>query len=179
MKNVVAFVQGKGAKIRSLKNIETNELADVSLDTVLTAGTEGTGGNYSAPRADVSGQVVTYSSCDAGDYKLEYEGSDIEIFYEPNVKISSYLTNDKGKNVDTSKSVSPGEYTLNYGLVDCISGEDVTNSDLLQPVELSATVSNNGSKENIASGQKIKLESDAQTHIDIKGTFLTDYRIFI
>lgn len=177
MNNVVAFVQGKGVKIQSLKNTKTNNSAETSLDTVLTAGTEGTGSNYSTPRADVSGQVVTYSSCEAGDYKLSFIGSSVEIFYEPNVKIKSYLTNEKGEKVDTSKSIIPGEYTLNYGLIDCVSGEDVTESELLKPVELIATVTNNDSKQTVVSGQKIKLVADSKTKINIKGTYLNEYEI--
>ncbi len=176
MNSIIAFVQGKGAGIASLNNSDGKAI-DSTLSTKINAGTEGTGSNYSAKIADVSGQVVTFSACESGKYKLNYTGSDILIFYEPNVKIQTYITNKNGDKVDTSKSIIPGEYKINYGLVDGVNGKDVSNSKLLSPVKLSAEVTNNGNNKTVSSGETIKLEPDSETHVNVSGTFLGEYEI--
>lgn len=176
MNSVIAFVQGNNAKINSLNTSDGKSIERI-LNTKINAGTEGTGSNYSAPTADVSGQVVTFSACEAGTYKLNYTGSNIQIFYEPNVKINTYLTNENGEKVDTTESIVPGEYKINYSLIDGVNGKDVSNSKLLSPVKLSAVVTNNGNSQNISSGDTVKLEPDSETHINVSGTYLGEYEI--
>ena len=176
MNNIIAFVQGKGAEVGSLVG-DDNKLIDKTLDTKIESGIEGTGSDYSAPPADISGQVVTFDACKTGTYTLDYTGSDVQIFYEPNVKIQSYLTDSNGKKIDVSKSITPGEYKLVYNLVDGETSEDVSNSKLLSPVALSAEVSNNGKKQTVSSGETIKLDADSNTKILVSGTYLKEYSI--
>lgn len=177
MNSIVAFAQGKDAKISSLIN-SNGEKVDFIIDEVLKAGTEGTGSRkYSAPVADVSGQVVTYGACEAGSYKLNYAGSDVEVFYEPNVKIESYLTDSEGNKCDGSNDIEPGKYTVNYGLVDGVTGRDVSDSPLLAPVEFSAEIDNNGQEKSVQSGESIELECDENTELKVNASFLNRYNI--
>ena len=176
MKSIIAFAQGKGAEIKSLYSSDTQK-TESSLNMKLNAGTQGTGSNYLTLIADVCGQVVTFGECKAGTYHLDYTGTDIQVFYEPDVRIAYSLTDKNGNPIDKQSEISPGEYTLNYHLADSVTNKDVSNSPLLAPVSLQATMTNNGKSQQISSGQKIQLESDKDTRLLIKGTFLKDYEI--
>lgn len=177
MNSIVAFAQGKGAEIKSL-NSSSGKKIDVIIDEKVKAGTEGTGSKkYSAPIADVSGQVVTFGSCDAGSYKLNYTGSDVEVFYEPNVIISTKLFDKSGKEIDTSEAISPGEYRVEYGLVDGITGKDVSSSSLLIPISSTATLKNGGKETEIKSGDTVNFVSDKDTTLTVKSSFLNKYEV--
>ena len=181
MKNIVAFVQGKDTQIRSLK-VDSGKDAPVMMDTDLKAAIEGTGNpNITDLKiADVGGQVVTYGACPAGTYKLDYSGSNLQMFYEPDVAIKTELLDSNGEAVDLSKDIYPGEYTLNYNLVDANTGKEVASSSLLAPVNMTAAVTNNGeTRDNVASGSKIELnaDSDTDTVVKVSATYLKDYSI--
>lgn len=176
MNSIVAFAQGKGAQIRSLKSSDGAAM-NVAIDERVSAGSEGAGNVSQCPAADVSGQVVTFNDCKAGSYQLSYTGSDVEVFYEPNVRIDTFLTDADGKKLDGSEPVNPGEYTVNVELVDAVTGEDVTGSPLLDPVRFKASVKNGGSEQEISPGQKITLDADADTKINVSASFLDKYEI--
>lgn len=182
MNSIIAFAQGKGASIKSLKGPD-GEVKAV-MDTELDTPSEGTGftekypEDYPAPTADVSGQSVTYDACPSGDYQLDFTGSNVQVFYEPSVYIKTVLTDSDGKEVDLEGDVMPGEYTVNYGLVDAVTGEDVTDSTLLSPVDLQANVVNgDGEPTPVESGGTIELVPDDEAKIQVEGTFLSDYHI--
>ena len=179
MKNMFAFVQGKGANIKTLSSEDGNVIKAVN-STILEASKEG-GTNHNrhpSPVANVSGQMVEYGECDAGSYQLDYSGSDVQIFYEPDVIIKSTLTDKDGKEItDFTEDVLPGEYTLSYDLVDR-SGKSVSSSSLLGNVVIDdAVVTNNGNSTKVPSGGTIKLDSDSKTSIEIEASYLNNYHI--
>lgn len=178
MKNIVAFVQGKTAVINGLEDV-SGKSVEVDSNIKLNAPDKGIGvKGYPAPVADMAGQVVTFKGCTPGTYELDYTGSNVQIFYEPDVAIKTVLKDANGKEVDTSKSVEYGEYTLEYYLADKNTGEDVSKSKLLDPVKLNKAIVKNGDKETqVASGEKITLSPDSDTVIDITGTYLKVYKI--
>ena len=177
MNSIVAFAQGKDAKIDSLFD-SNGKTIDVIINEELKAGTEGTGSKkYSAPVADVSGQVVTFDACEAGSYRLNYSGSDVEVFYEPNVKVEAYLTDSDGNKCDGSNEIETGKYTVNFGLVDGVTGKDVSDSSLLSPVEINAEVQNNGKTFSVKQGETIDLECDENTKLKVNVNFLNRYNI--
>lgn len=177
MNSIVAFAQGKDAKINSLVDSKGNNI-DAIINEDLKAGTEGTGSKkYSAPVADVSGQVVTFDACEAGSYRLNYSGSDVEVFYEPNVKVEAYLTDSEGNKCDGSNEIETGKYTVNYGLVDGVTGKDVSDSSLLSPVEINAEIENNGKAYSVKSGDTIDLDRDENTKFKVNANFLNRYNI--
>lgn len=179
MSSIIAFVQKTNAEI-SLTDIGDNEKISGE-STSLRSGTEGTGSSkYKkyAKDAKIFGQSVVFENCEAGSYKISYPlGANIQVFYEPNVRIETTLTNDKDEKVDTSKTITPGKYKINYGLVDSVTGKDVSNSSLLSPINLQAEVKNGKENKKIASGDFVQLSPDSKTSVNVHGTFLGDYNI--
>lgn len=182
MNSVVAFAQGKGAKIKSLTGPDGKKVKAV-IDEKVSAGTEGTGekdddGNpYIVPVADVSGQVVTFAPCAAGKYKLDYEGSDVQVFYEPNVKVAAFLTDAEGNKIEDLTKVEPGDYQVHYGLFDGVTGEDVSERSELQPIEYHAMLNNAGGQQELQSGETIQIDADPNTSVDILVSYLNQYEI--
>ncbi len=184
MKSIIAFAQGKDAKISSLtagdgKKIEMTMSTDLGTPREGTGFTEQYPDKYPAPVAEgLSGQVVTFGECPSGKYQLDCSDPNVQIFYEPNVGVKTALLDKDGNEVAFNEKVQPGDYTLQYGLVDAVTGEDVTNSPLLSPVNLTATLNNAGqNQEGVASGTTITLKPDDKTQINVEGTFLNDYHI--
>lgn len=179
MSSIIAFVQKTNAEI-SLTDIGDNEKINGE-STYLRSGTEGTGSSkYKkyAKDAEIFGQSVVFENCEAGSYKVSYPlGANIQVFYEPNVRIETTLTNNKEEKVDTSKTITPGKYKINYGLVDSVTGKDVSNSSLLSPINLQAEVKNGKEKKKIVSGDFVQLSPDSKTSVNVHGTFLGDYNI--
>lgn len=178
MNSIIAFAQGKGARINSLTGADgkaVRTVMDTKLDKPQERGTADT--DYPAPIADVTGQVMTFDACPAGNYQLDFTGSNVQIFYEPNVKVTTELKDKEGNVVDMSGDIEPGDYTLSYTLTDAVTGEDVTSSPLLSPVELTATVENKGNTTQVPSGGTVTLDEDEKTRITVSGSFLNVYSI--
>lgn len=183
MKNLIVFAQGKGAKITSLVNEDGDEVG-ITLDSGQRTYSTISAKFYEKEAGvdnTLAGQVVTFDACKAGTYALNYSGADkIQIFYEPDVDISITLTNQDGQVVDTSeKEIASGEYTLDYTIIDNVTGKDVMDSELLGTgTELSATVKDSkGNETPVKSGDKITLEPDDATYFHISGNYLKDYTI--
>ncbi len=180
MNSIVAFVQGEDSQINSLQNAKGKEVKQV-MDINLQPNTLGTGEEvYKASQrvADVSGQVMTFEACSAGEYTLDYKGSNVQVFYEPNVILDVALKDENGERISMTDEITTGDYTLEYGLIDGVTGENVDESALLSPVNLSkATVNNGGITQTVASGGTVHLEPDAETFVDIEGSFLNKYTI--
>ncbi|GEM_PF-5631711 len=176
MNSIVAFAQGKSAEIKSLTDTGGNRI-DAAIDEKINAGSEGTGSYQNAPIADVAGQVVTFAPCEAGNYKLDYTGSNVEVFYEPNVTIKTSLKDSAGKEYDGSEEINTGEYTVHYELVDGVTGKDVQKSNLLAPVSFNAVVSNNGQDKPVGNGDAITLAPDEKTEIKVTASYLGEYEV--
>lgn len=172
--NVYAFVQGKEARINNLKN-EKGKIINTNTDVInLSPGTEGSGNIKNAPIAnDLSGKIAEYGKCTAGSYKIDYDGS-IELYYEPDVVIKTTLIDSKGKEINPGDKINPGEYTVNYGLVDANTNKDVSQK---LNASLSGKVKNNGKETKVANGGKVKLDDDSKTQIIVNGEFLDGYKI--
>lgn len=187
MNKIIVFVQGKDSSIGKLKNSEGTEINEIggsryaAKASAISAGKVSGGDDYTDAPVDnsLNGVVVTFDTCKAGEYTLEYSGS-IQIFYEPNVDIGITLTNEDGEKVPTNGTEIPsGEYTINYAIIDGENGKDLTNSELLgKDTKLEGSIINSKDEETkVENGAKINLEVDEQTYIKVWGTYLTDYRI--
>ena len=176
MNSIVAFAQGRGAEIKSLSGAGGKRI-DATIDERIKAGSEGTGSYEGAPIADVAGQVVTFAPCEAGSYKLDYSGSDVEVFYEPNVMVKTSLKDSKGNEYDGSEEIVPGDYTVHYELLDGVTGKNVQNSDLLAPVSFEAVVTNKGQDTPVENGGTVKLDADNDTKIKVKASYLGEYEV--
>lgn len=183
MKSLIVFAQGSDAKIDGLKN-EGGELIGIKLDSGQRKYSNiSAGGEYSNAPVDstLAGQVVTFDACPKGKYELLCSGAEaIEYFYEPDVDIKMTLTNDDGVEVDyTQGNIASGDYTVNYSIVDAVTGEDVTKAELMgNDVSLSSKVrTSDGAETPFKNGEKITLKPDDATKVIVEGTYLKDYTI--
>lgn len=183
MKSLIVFAQGSDANVTGLKN-ENGKTIGIKLDSGQRRFSNiSAGGRYANAPADntLAGQVVTFDACPKGKYELIYNGADaIEYFYEPDVDIKMTLTNDDGEEVDyTQGNIASGEYTVNYGIVDAVTGEDVTKAELMgNDVYLHSKVRrSDGAETPFENGEKITLQPDDSTKLIVEGTYLKDYTI--
>lgn len=188
MRNLIVFAQGSNAKINSLTDENGNNIP-ITMDSGQrkysnVRANDVNGNKYSSAPVDdtLAGQVVTFGDCAKGKYTLNYSGTDaIQIFYEPDVDINVTFTNREGVVVDPSGGeISAGEYIVTYNLVDRVTREDVTNSELMgNDVKFNATVKPSSSSNETAfsNGGTIVLTPDSATEILITATYLKDYTI--
>lgn len=179
MNALIVFVQGKNAEVQQL--IGSNEIP-VSEDSGEIKYSELSCGNYRNASIDtnLAGRVVSFGACEKGAYNLKYVGGDsIKVYYEPDVDIKVEFFDESGDTVDTSaEAINQGNYTVEYSLVDGKTGEDVSKSDLLGKVKLSAKlVNSDGSEQDVANGGTVTLKPDEQTFIEVTGKYLDDYTI--
>lgn len=187
MKNLIVFVQGENAKIKSLKNKDGDKVK-ITLDSGQRkfSTVDANGYHGSTPDTTLYGQVVTFGACEAGKYTLdisEVDKDNIQIFYEPDVDIKLTVTDEKGKEIDLNtdeiQEIEAGEYKVEYTIVDSVTGKDVIDSDLMgDDVELGAEVVNSEGKSTaVKNGERIELKADQETKILVSGTYLKEYTI--
>ncbi len=183
MSNVIVFAQGADARINGLKGPDGNNAA-IKLDSGQRRYSEiSAGGSYTNASIDYSlaGQVITFGECPKGEYTLDCSGAEaIQVFYEPNVDISITMTNSDGQDVDyENEELSPGEYSMNYTLVDAITGDDVINSELMgNGVTFESKIrSSDGTETAFENGGTVELKPDDAAQIIIEGRYLEDYTI--
>lgn len=192
MGKLIVFVQGEGAKIDSLTNSKGKKVKEVlnsGQRTYSTITANDAKNPYSKAETDTSlaGQVVTFDACEAGTYTLNYSGTkNIQIFYEPDIDIAFTLKDSKGKVVDYKKqTITTGDYTIDFTLVDRITGKDVLKDNdarkLLEPVDISATIEYPNDSEKtlvgVKSGSKIKLEPGDDVFFNITAKYLNKFTI--
>lgn len=183
MKKLIVFVQGEGAEIKSLKDSSGKEIGE-SFNSGQRKFSEVAGGaGYEKAPCDKTlyGHVVVFESCAKGEYTLDYTGSEsaIQIFYEPDVDIKIALKNSDNEIVDPSGGeLVAGEYTLENTLVDGVTGEDVTNHQLLGDVSFTTKVKTSKDEDfKDYPDNKIVLTPDSATEVIVEGTYLVDYTI--
>lgn len=183
MRKLVVFAQGKGAKITSLKDSTGKSIA-ITLDSGQRKFSKITAaGKYENAPVDETlyGQVVTFDSCSKGTYTLGCSGADaVQIFYEPDVDIGIRLENSDGQEVDLSEGkITADNYKIYYGIVDNVTGEDVTDSALMgEDVFLSgAQIDETGKESELKNGGDVALKAGEKIYFRISGTYLEDYTI--
>ena len=198
MKNIVAFAQGSNAAIQSLHDSGGHEMKK-SIDKHVEAGNQGTldqfripgersadgslvydmsKPQYDCPVADVSGQVVTFPDCPAGTYTLNSTpGSDIELYYEPNVRIDATLTDEDGETVDVTKPVVPVKYKVNYQMIDAKTGENVSGTNELGEIDYHSTLTIDGDTKEIGQGEAVELREGSDVQLTVLADFLNKYQV--
>lgn len=182
MKSLIVFAQGSDAKVTGLTAADGTEIP-ITLDSGQRKySTISAGGGYLAPAdTTLAGQVVTFGECAKGTYTLNYSGVEkLQIFYEPDVDIEVSVTNSDGVAVDYTEGVVMADsYTVSYGIVDSVTGEDVTQSELMGgDVKLNAKlVTSDGTETELTNDGSIELAPDDETKLIVEGTYLKDYRI--
>lgn len=196
MNNLIVFAQGADEKVKisGIKNAK-GESVGMTFDSGVRKYSE-ISANYLKEEAEwtgpavvdntLFGHVVTFAGCPKGEYTIDCSGAtNIQVFYEPNVDILVTLkdkeTGEEVYNSATSEGeieVVAGKYRLDYKIVDNLTGEDVSESDLLGNVELDAEiVPSDGKPVKVKKGGDVKLVADESTFIRVSGIYLDDYRI--
>lgn len=194
MSKLIVFVQGDNDKAPVLKN-SSDKAIQAKMDSGLRKHNDLSCNQvFNTPiKADTSlyGQVVTFENLPKGEYTLEYPGKQdkVKIFYEPDVDIridffGKVGDNEEQKITQDTEVLYPGEYRVEYSVVDRITGEDVTESPLMGEngvTDLNCVVEvTNGDKTSevpVKSGEKITLSAGDTVFFNVNGTYLTDYRI--
>lgn len=186
MGKLIVFVQGTNARIDSLQDANGREIRKLMDSGRRTYSTLAAGDSYyqNAPVDDtLAGQVVSFANCTAGTYTLSYSDADnIQIFYEPDVDLSTQFLNADGSVVDMSTGeIVSGDYMVRYGLVDRVTGEIVTDHPLLDVKDFGCEVvikSGTGDEtKSVENGETITLEPETEISFRYSGTFLGDYTI--
>lgn len=182
MSSVVVFVQGDNASVTSLKDSKGTKVQEI-LNSGQRKYSQIKAGGYDSAKVDTSlaGQVVTFGPCAEGEYELTYTGANnIQIFYEPDVDIKVSIVNNDGVEINGPDEFVADEYTITSRIVDGVTGEDVTNHELLgNNVKLQTFVktSENADYTAYENGSKVKFEADEKTDIYIEGKYLDKYTI--
>jgi len=188
MSKVIVFVQGNNDKPPVLKT-SSGEYVDDIMNSGLRKYSDIRANEYPKAPMDESlyGQVVTYGNLPKGEYILEYPGSqnEVKIFYEPDVDISVKMLNSDDQVVDPeSKEIYPGTYSVEYSVVDSLTGENVTKSPLMGPngvSELNCVAEiQNGDKtteKKIENKGTLELAQGDKVFFNISGKYLEDYTI--
>ena len=179
MNKVIVFVQGDNiadvkltgpnGPVGTQISATTTRFSDHDLNPRVGAG------NYPKEPDDPSlqGMMVTYVDCPAGDYTLEYTGteSSVEIYYEPNAEMDFVFTDAKGNAVDT-ELLYEGEYKVRYGMKDKKTGK-LSDSDLLGDTHYEGYYSINGEQFSIDCKKKSGSETMYLKEGDVFNAALT------
>ena len=190
MRKLIVFVQGKDAKIQSLKSADGKTIPAPQNSGQRKTNDYNAGSKWgSKGEVDntLAGQVVTFDACAKGDYTLDVSDADeIQVFYDPDIDIDIKLKNSFGEEIDSSETdLVAGDYTIEYGLVDNVTKENVDGNELLGDVDLIAEMLDSEDAEHgtpLKSGQTITLEPDEgedekSIYFVVEGTYLKEYTI--
>lgn len=196
MKKIFVFVQGKTAKIGNLRNsekkVKVNPISKYSIEASKSATHKTKDPQKTWKKTDwekvienigLKGEIASFQNCSVGTYELDCgdQKNKVQIFYEPNVEAFIKVLDVDGKHEYTqeelSKEMEPGKYKVLFGVTDKGTGEDITGSPLLKPVEIHGILTVNGKKTQFKSGDLIELKAGADADIEVSGTYLGQYDI--
>ncbi|MBP3674210.1 MAG: hypothetical protein J6J18_10330 [Oscillospiraceae bacterium] len=136
--------------------------------------------NQGSVDTSLQGMLVTYGEFKAGTYDLSYSGtaSNVSVYYEPDVDMYVYLTDENGNEVDINSTLYAGTYYLEYGMKD---ENGPTTSALLGETKYELTYTINGQEytETPTASGRMPLELKANDVLTgkFKVTYLNDYTI--
>lgn len=183
MSKLIVFVQGEDISGITLTDAAGQTLNAAGKPYTPSYGTRGAGGQYEgicSVDESLHGVVATYENCEAGTYQLDYSGnaSSAVVYYEPDVDLSAFLTNEKGETVSPDE-LYPGTYQLNFGMVD--KNGNLTSSKLLGDTHYTITYEVDGKEETIESNESgtvpVTLRSQSKLNAKLVVTYLSGYRI--
>ncbi len=178
MKKMIVFAQGAGAAVNSLSG-PSGAVAEVPNTRYTVTYSDKGCGNYDTYEIDdtLGGVVVTYGAASAGTYTLDYTGTDVAIYYEPDVSLKATVVDADGNVLDGNDpnlNLTAGQYTITYELIDNGTGA-ATTSNLLGTVEYNATATIGGSQMPLQSGVPVTLEEGQTLEFDIRAAYLSGY----
>lgn len=186
MSKIVVFAQGGNAKAGVIRGANGTVNPISSEHIKYSDKSSADGGKV---EQNLNGYVATYSipggTISAGQYDIDAAG-DIAIFYEPAIDVKYTLKDPISGNevVPNEKNEIPaGDYIIEMQFVDSVTGEDVTEHELLEGdndnVLFARLLDKDGNQvgEKIENGKTITLSESDCSYIEITGTYLDDYTI--
>jgi len=184
MKKLIVFVQGENIdrlQVTDESGAPVGKLVSTQQTKYSTKGT-GKASLDNNPDTSLQGMIVTYEDCDAGNYNIQFLGtqSSIEVYYEPNADLSFVFTDAAGKNVDP-KALYEGDYKVSFGMKDGKTGR-LIESELLGKPSYKGSYTLNGKAVPITaegySGEiPVTLNVDDKFKADLTVTYLSGYTI--
>ena len=187
MSKIVVFAQGENAKAGVIRLPGGTNINPVSSEHIQYSDKSSADGGK--VEKSLNGYVATYSIpggvIATGEYEIDAAG-DIAVFYEPAIDVQ-YILKDPvtGNEVvpNEKNEISAGEYIIDMKFVDSVTGDDVTEHELLEGknenVLYARLLDKEGNQigENIENGKTITLTESDCSYIEVIGTYLDDYTI--
>lgn len=185
MSRITVFVQGDGSKVKSLKDADGKEVGEL-VDSVKVSTTEKSDNSEhpdSNPKERLQGEIAIYEGeFTPGTYQVNTENAaKTEIYYQPNLAVTAYLTNSNGERVDETMDLPSGDYTLHFEMISGLDGSLLPENNIIDEsgdIEYEAHIKNNGKLigEGYNDGDTIHVE-EGGLEIDVTATFLRYNRV--
>lgn len=185
MSRITVFVQGDGSKVKSLKDAGGKEVGEL-VDSVKVSTTEKSDNSEhpdSNPKERLQGEIAIYEGeFTPGTYQVNTENAaKTEIYYQPNLAVTAYLTNSNGERVDETMDLPSGDYTLHFEMISGLDGSLLPENNIIDEsgdIEYEAHIKNNGKLigEGYNDGDTIHVE-EGGLEIDVTATFLRYNRV--
>lgn len=185
MSRITVFVQGDGSKVKSLKDAGGKEVGEL-VDSVKVSTTEKSDNSEhpdSNPKERLQGEIAIYEGeFTPGTYQVNTENAaKTEIYYQPNLAVTAYLTNSNGERVDETMDLPSGDYTLHFEMISGLDGSSLPENNIIDEsgdIEYEAHIKNNGKLigEGYNDGDTIHVE-EGGLEIDVTATFLRYNRV--
>ena len=185
MSKLIVFIQGEGIGGVTLKDSSGKEVGKKESSFTTRYNDKGNAelSNWKTDKT-LQGELVTYSDCSGGGYTLSYKGNatSAEIYYEPDVDLVAKLCRNGeagSSEIKGTDTLYPGNYTVSLEMVDFVTGQAVTGSDLLKGPSFRIECTVNGNK---IKSDKPELDFSLRTgdtleKCDLHVTYLKNYRI--
>lgn len=178
MSKLIVFIQGDNIKDVKLGNLEADDEAVMKYSTLTC---EGERGEQAVVDTSLQGMLLTYGAVDQGDYELSYSGTatSVAVYYEPDVDLKVVLRDENGNEVDPNGDLYPGEYTIEYAIVDKKGNK--TESKLLGETKYEITYTKNGETKTVSDTKngsfKLTMAANDTLDSEFDVTYLGGYSI--
>ncbi len=178
MSKLIVFIQGENIQNVKLGDLQYQSKSEMKYSTLTC---EGERGQQAIVDTSLQGVLLTYGAVDRGEYELSYSGNatSVEVYYEPDVDLKVVLKDASGNEVDPNGELYPGEYTVEYAIVDRHGNK--TESNLLGDTIYSITYTKNGEKKTINDTKNgsftLTMESEDTLDSEFDVTYLGGYNL--
>ncbi len=181
MSQLIVFAQGQNVSIGSITKSDGTEIAPSSNVNVSYSSVATTNTGYPSDKIIIANNLMGYvaaydSSFEPGEYKFNVTGAEnIQVYYKPNVSVAAYLY-DGEKEVTAEENLVAGDYKLEFGFVNAVTGEKIIDTALLGNIEYDAVINNktnDGNETTVSakSGDNISIK-EGTINIDVNAKFL-------
>ena len=183
LSKLYVFIQGDGIEnVKLMKDGEELKSTKTFAPAYNTAGCEYTYVKNPLVDTSLKGYVAEFVDLDPGTYTYSHSGqsSSVAFYYEVDADLRLLFTRPDGTVITEAEQVAPGDYTLEYALVD--KDENILKSDLLGDVnfDLDYSINGKGAVEKGKSSGKMALHVDEETEFVLNSAevnFLSGYKI--